>query len=93
MSRIKSALIVAGVTVAAGAVGGALGVLFAPASGTETRRRLAWRTEEPWRSVARASERLLARADAFPREEQEERNTRKRRPVTLTFSPSMTFPG
>lgn len=89
MSRIKSALIIAGVTVAAGAAGGALGVMFAPASGTETRRRLAWRTEQ-WRSVARASERLLARAAAFAREELE---NRKRRTVNPTVSPSITFPG
>lgn len=71
MSRTKLALTVAGVAVAAGAAGCALGFTLAPASGKELRRRLAWRTEEEWRSVAWASGRVLERAAARAREELE----------------------
>lgn len=75
MSRMKLALTIAGGTIAAGAAGCALGVMFAPASGQETRRRLAWQTEEQWRSVARASGRLLERAATRAREELDTRMT------------------
>ena len=72
MSRMKLALTLGGVAFAAGAAGCALGVLFAPASGDETRRRLAWRTEEQGRAVARLLERAAERA----REELENRKKR-----------------
>ena len=73
MSRTKLALTMASVAAAAAAAGWAVGVIFAPASGKETRRRLAWRTEEQWRSVGRASGRLVERAIACAREELEGR--------------------
>lgn len=76
MSRINVALAIAGIAVAVGAAGGAIGVLFAPASGKELRRRLAWRTEEQWRFVARSGGRLLERAAARAREELENRKKR-----------------
>lgn len=76
MSRTKLAFTVAGIAVAAGAVGCAAGALLAPASGKELRRRLAWWTEEEWRSVAQSSGRLIERAVARAWEELEDRKTR-----------------
>jgi gas vesicle protein len=75
MSRTKLTLTVAGVAVA-GVAGCALGALFAPASGKELRRRLAWRAEEEWRSVAQSSGRLIERAVARAWKELEDRKTR-----------------
>jgi gas vesicle protein len=46
MTQGNDALKYIGVAVVAGAVGAALGMLFAPASGQETRRRIAQRIEE-----------------------------------------------
>lgn len=69
MSRTKLTLLMAGAAVAAGAAGCALGVLFAPASGKETRLRLTWRAEEGWRSAKKASERFVERAAALAKEE------------------------
>lgn len=76
MSRTKLALTVAGAAVAAAVGGWALGVLFPPASGREFRRRIAWRTDGQWRSVARASGRFLARAAARAGKELENRKKR-----------------
>jgi hypothetical protein len=76
MSRTKLALTVAGAAVAATLAGWALGVLFPSASGKESRRRVAWRTDAQWRSAARASTRLLKRAVARARKELEDRKTR-----------------
>jgi gas vesicle protein len=70
------ALTVAGIAVAAGAAGCALGLTCAPASGKELRRRLASRTQEEWRSAARSSGRLLERAFARAWKELEDRKTR-----------------
>ena len=64
MSGTKVIFALAGTTLVAGAVGYVVGTLFAPASGTKLRRRLAWTTEERWREVTRATERLLERARA-----------------------------
>jgi gas vesicle protein len=76
MSRTKLALTVAGVAVAAGAAGCALGLLCAPASGKKLRRRLAWRTQEEWRSAALARGRLFERAFDRARKELEDRGKR-----------------
>jgi len=73
MSRTRLALTMAGAAVAVALAGWALGVLFPPASGREFGRRAAWRTDAQWRSVARASTRLLKRAAARTREELENR--------------------
>jgi gas vesicle protein len=64
MSRTRTTLTVIGAAAAAGAAGYAFGALFAPASGKELRRRLAWTSEEQWRAFTRASERFLAEATA-----------------------------
>jgi len=61
MSRMKLAFTIAGASLAAGAAGYALGVLCAPASGEEVRRRLASRARDEWTSVARAAERMIER--------------------------------
>jgi gas vesicle protein len=62
MSRTKLVIAMVGVTMAAGAAGCALGMLAAPASGKELRRRLAWRAEEQCRGAARASRDFIRRA-------------------------------
>jgi gas vesicle protein len=68
MSRKTAVLTMAGVAVVAGAVGCAIGLMFAPASGKKTRRRLAWQAEE-LRSAAVASGRFLEQAAARAKEE------------------------
>jgi len=73
MSRTTFALMIAGTAVTAGAAGAAIGLLFAPASGREIRRRLAWRAEEECRSAARASGRVLERVAARARHELQSR--------------------
>jgi hypothetical protein len=75
MSRTKLALTMAGAAVAAAVAGWALGVMFPPASGKESWRRIAWRTDGQWRSAARASRRLFKRAATCAREELESRKT------------------
>lgn len=62
MSRTKLVMLVAGAAAAAGAAGCAFGMLSAPASGKELRRRLAWRAEQQWRGAARASRHFIRRA-------------------------------
>ncbi|MBI3047619.1 MAG: hypothetical protein HYY76_04845 [Acidobacteria bacterium] len=61
MSRTKLVLALAGVTLAAGAAGWAFGLLSAPVSGKELRRRLAWRAEEECRGASKASRAFLGR--------------------------------
>lgn len=69
MTGMRLALSVTGASLAAGAAGCALGMLFAPASGTETRRRLVWRAEHEYRSMGRTCERMLERAAERARHE------------------------
>jgi gas vesicle protein len=76
MSRTKLALAMAGVAVTAAAAGWAAGLLLAPASGKELRRRLAWRTEEQWRSAASASNRMFERVATRARHELHGRGAR-----------------
>ncbi len=64
MSRAKFIFLAGFVAFAAGAAGWAAGTLCAPASGSEMRRRLAWRAEEQWRTMGKASEQMLKRAVA-----------------------------
>jgi gas vesicle protein len=59
----------AGVALVAGAAGCALGLLAAPASGKELRRRLAWRAEEELRGASRAGRAFVGRAVTRAREE------------------------
>ena len=62
MSRTKLVMALAGTGVLAGAAGWAVGTLYAPASGRELRRRLAWRAEEELRTAARGSRAFLGHA-------------------------------
>lgn len=50
-----------GVALVAGGVGGVVGVLFAPASGRENRRRIVRRMDEAREDVVRRGERLVER--------------------------------
>jgi gas vesicle protein len=50
-----------GVALVGGGIGALLGVLFAPASGRETRRMLARRMEETKDDLLKGSERLVGR--------------------------------
>lgn len=76
MSRVKTTLALVGVTVAAGAIGTALGMLCAPASGQELRRRGRWLVEERWRAAARASSRAAELVVAMAKKELESRMKR-----------------
>jgi hypothetical protein len=51
-------------------------MLFAPASGTEVRRRLAWRAEHEYRSMGRTCERMFERAAERARHELQARTER-----------------
>jgi gas vesicle protein len=51
-------------------------MLLAPASGTETRRRLVWRAEHEYRSMGRTCERMFERAAARARHELQARAER-----------------
>jgi len=62
MSRMRFALAVTAASFAAGAAGCALGLLFAPVSGPEMRRRIAWRAQHECRSMGRSWERMYDRA-------------------------------
>lgn len=73
MSRIKFTFAVAGASLAAGAAGCAFGLLFAPASGTEFRRRLAWNARHQYGSMSRAWELMVDRAAERAKEELKKR--------------------
>ena len=62
MSRAKVILGTSAAVLAAGAVGYGLGVLLAPASGEETRRRLAWKAEDALRTAHKAVDPVFDRA-------------------------------
>ena len=69
MSRMRLALAITAASVAAGAAGCAVGLFFAPASGSELRRRLAWRAEHEYRSMGRACEGMFDRAAELAKRE------------------------
>lgn len=73
MSRTKLWMTLGGVTVMAGAAGWAFGLLTAPASGKELRRRIAWQTEERLRGASRAGRAFLGRAASRAKEELDRR--------------------
>ena len=73
MTRMKRVVMIAGLTVAAGAVGYAMGLVFAPASGAETRRRWTRRADDEWRTMSRSCERMFERASAYATHELEQR--------------------
>jgi len=69
MSRMKFAFTVASVSLAAGAAGCALGLLLAPASGAELRRRLTWGARDQYKTIGRTWELMVDRAAARAKEE------------------------
>lgn len=69
MSRTHFTLALTGVAIAAAAAGCAAGVLMAPASGPETRRRFAWKLADERRALARACERAVERATTMAKKE------------------------
>ena len=69
MSRVRVAFTVGAASFAAGAAGCALGLLFAPASGAELRRRLARSARRQYKTAGRACERMVERAADRAREE------------------------
>lgn len=69
MARLKRTLMVVGVSAAAGLTGYTLGLVFAPASGKETRRRWTRAAEDEWRAVAGSCERMLERAVTLAKRE------------------------
>ena len=73
MKRIKRALVVAGWSVAAGVAGYALGLVFAPSSGEETRRRWRRRAGDEWSAMSRSCERMFDRVSARAKAEIEAR--------------------
>ena len=76
MTRIKRAAIVAGVSVAAGVAGYAVGLVFAPASGEETRRRWRRRAGDEWSAMSQSCERMFERISASAKREIDERMKR-----------------
>jgi len=72
MSRTKLFFIMGGVALVAGTAGWACGLLAAPASGKEMRRRLAWRAEEEWRSGSKAALAFVGRVADRARAELEQ---------------------
>jgi len=83
MSRTKVVIALAGVTVMAGAAGWALGVLSAPASGKEVRRRLAWRAEEELKGVSHAGREFVGRVVSRAKEELERQQARVRETTSV----------
>lgn len=73
MSRVKTALTITGVIVAAAAAGCAVGLMVAPTSGHELRRRVGWRAADRWRTVSHSCERVLDRVADRAKREIEER--------------------
>ena len=69
MSRMRFTFALAGASLVAGAAGCALGLLFAPASGAELRRRLTWGARDHIRSAERAWELMVNRAAERAKEE------------------------
>ena len=67
MTRLKRALRVAGYSIAASLAGYALGLVFAPASGTETRRRWTRRAGDEWKAMSRSCERMFERVSSDAR--------------------------
>jgi gas vesicle protein len=62
MSKVKTGLIISAAVVGAGALGVAAGLLFAPVSGAETRRRLGRTIEEEAELLRRKGREALEQA-------------------------------
>jgi gas vesicle protein len=69
MTRFKRAMRFAFFSATAGVAGYALGVMFAPASGAETRRRWTRRAGDEWGAMSRSCERMFERASAYAKRE------------------------
>jgi len=83
MSRTKFVIALAGVTLLAGAAGWALGMLSAPASGRELRRRVAWRAEEELKGASRAGREFVGRVVTRAKEELERQQARVRETTSV----------
>lgn len=81
MSRTTFMVAMTGVVLVAGAAGCAFGLLAAPASGKELRRRLAWRAEEELRGASRAGRAFVGRAVSRAKEEIERQQARLRETI------------
>lgn len=86
MSRTRFAVSFVAASVAAGAVGCAMGMLLAPASGAEVRRRLAWRARHEYRAMGRTCERMLGRAAERARQQLQVRAERVFEKVSDAFA-------
>ena len=73
MSRVRTVLTISGAVVAAAAAGCAIGLMVAPASGREVRRRLGWRFTDQWRSLSHSCDRAVDRVTDRAKRELEER--------------------
>lgn len=73
MSRMKTVLAMTGVVVAAAAAGCTVGLMVAPASGRELRRRFGWRATPRWRAMSHSCEGMLNRVADRAKQEIEER--------------------
>ena len=69
MTGLKRSLRVAGFSMAAGLAGYGLGIVFAPASGTKTRRRWTRRAGDEWNAMSRSCERMFDRASTYAKRE------------------------
>jgi gas vesicle protein len=68
MSRVKLTVALTGATLVAGTAGYVMGVLFAPASGAETRRRLVRRAEDEWTHLSHSCTAAINRASGPAKE-------------------------
>ena len=69
MTRVKRAVMIAVLSLAAGVVGYAMGLVFAPDSGAETRRRWTRRAGDRWGSMSRSCEQMFERVSAHAKRE------------------------
>jgi gas vesicle protein len=71
-----------GLALVAGAVGAAAGVLFAPASGRETRRRASRRLTEEGNALLKKGHRIVGDATEFIQDQWEEGSKKVRKAMT-----------
>lgn len=79
---MKQTLQYVGLAIVAGAVGAAAGVLFAPASGRETRRRLRRRVADERDALLHKGQRAVGGATEFIQEQLQEKARQLRKSVS-----------